>query len=221
MSTITTIQFHNHPLHTFEREGQVYVVMRPIADALGLEWSAQYRRIQRDEVLSCVAIMATHQLPNDDRNRELLALPIDFMNGWLFGVTANKIRPELRESLIHYKRECFRILYEHWNGKQVAPMIQSTKYWDAKFPFWAPIKTLALQGLPNVQIAPLMPYPDGRPRHPASVGRALRRQYDVGYTNPVLVFTARLKPETAQRWALQKPISATWGKPMQSDLFTN
>ncbi len=29
-----------------------YVAVRPIAEFIGLEWSAQYRRIQRDEVLN-------------------------------------------------------------------------------------------------------------------------------------------------------------------------
>jgi hypothetical protein len=218
MSKITVIDFHGHPLYTFEQDGQVYVVMRPIADALGLEWSAQYRRIQRDDVLTCVAIMATQILPGDDQLREVMALPIDFMNGWLFGITASKIRPEYREPLIQYKRESYRVLYEYWHGKQTMPMIQSMKYWDAKHPHWAPIKACAQQGLTNIQIAPLLPYPDGRSRSPRSVGSVLRRQFDVGYTNPVEIFSARLKPETAARWAIEKPVAAQWGKAAANQL---
>jgi hypothetical protein len=35
--------------------------------------------------------------------------------------------------------------------------------------------------------------------------------YEVGYLNPVEVFKARLKPATAARWAIEKPIAAQWG----------
>ena len=33
-------------------DGEIYVALRPIVEALGLDWSAQYRRVQRDPVLS-------------------------------------------------------------------------------------------------------------------------------------------------------------------------
>jgi hypothetical protein len=33
-------------------DGTVYVPLRPICDLLGIQWSAQRRRINRDEILS-------------------------------------------------------------------------------------------------------------------------------------------------------------------------
>lgn len=220
MSKITVIDFHGHPLYTFEQNGQVYVLMRPITDALGLAWHGQYERIMRDKVLSDVRVTRTTEYASaDGKKYEMLCLPIDFMNGWLFGVSESRIRPELLDSFIQYKRECYRVLFEHWHGKQTMPMIQSMKYWDTKYPHWATIKAYALQGLSNKDIAPLlMPFPDGRPRSPGSVGRALRRQFDVGYTNPVEVFSARLKPETALRWAVEKPVAAQWGKSAENQM---
>ena len=87
------------------------------------------------------------------------------------------------------------------------PHIQSTKFWDLLRPHWAPIARLALAGLKNGQIAPRVN------RSVGSVGRCLRRMFDVGYLNPVAVFTARLKPATAQRWAITKPVATQWGRP--------
>lgn len=87
------------------------------------------------------------------------------------------------------------------------PHIQSTKFWDLLRPHWAPIARLALGGLKNGQIAPQVN------RSVGSVGRCLRRMFDVGYLNPVAVFTARLKPATAQRWAITKPVATQWGRP--------
>lgn len=91
--------------------GQVYVALRSIADYLGIDWSAQYRRLSRDPVLSeaqaTVAVMAT-----DGRIREQVCLPLDYLNGWLFGINANRVKGELRDKVIRYQRDCYRVLAE-------------------------------------------------------------------------------------------------------------
>ncbi|WP_238945323.1 KilA-N domain-containing protein [Allofranklinella schreckenbergeri] len=103
------------------------------------------------------------------------------------------------------------------NQQHAMPHIQSAKFWDRLRPHWRAIADLALQGLKNVQIAPLVE------RSAGSVGRCLARMYEVGYLNPVDVFVARLKPATARRWALSKPVALGWGRPaapsLQGDLF--
>lgn len=92
------------------------------------------------------------------------------------------------------------------HGEHAMPHIQSAKFWDALRPHWAPIARLALAGFKNVQIAAQVQ------RSVASVGRCLRRMFDVGYLNPVAVFKARLSPATAQRWSITKPVAAQWGR---------
>ena len=42
--------------------------------------------------------------------REMLCLPLDLLNGWLFSVTAAHVKPEIRERLIRYQKECYRVL---------------------------------------------------------------------------------------------------------------
>lgn len=92
------------------------------------------------------------------------------------------------------------------NGQLAMPRIQNTKFWDRLRPHWAGIADLALQGHKNKTIAELVQ------RSAGSVGRCLLRMYEVGYLNPIEVFKARLKPATAQRWALSKPVAHTWGR---------
>lgn len=225
---LTPLPFHGHTLLTFAHKTDLrgrydhaghYVVLRPIVNALGLDWKSQYSRIMRDEVLSCVVVTTTCQLPGDNQKREHLCMPIDHMHGWLFGVSVKRVRPELRERLIVFKRECYRALYRHWHGLDAAPAIQSRKFWDRLRPHWRGIAELALAGLKNVQIAPRVA------RSAGSVGRCLRRMYEVGYLNPVEVFAARLKPATARRWAVSQPVALEWGRPAlpgdaQMNLFT-
>lgn len=119
MTEIATIDFHGDRLFVFEREGDRYVAMRPIVEALGLDWSAQYRRICRDEVLmEGVAIMAT---PSAGGAQETICLPLDLINGWLFGVDASRVRPELRDRITLYRRECYRALAEHFGVTDHSP----------------------------------------------------------------------------------------------------
>lgn len=103
-----------------ESKEEVYVPLRPICDYLGLDWSAQFRRVKRDEVLTdsllSVAIMAT-ETGQGRGKRDTLCLPLKFLPGWLFGVTVNKVRPELQEKIIRYRRECYDVLWRAFQSE--------------------------------------------------------------------------------------------------------
>jgi len=96
-------------------DGQVYVPIRPICDFIGVNWSAQRQRINRDPVLSaetktCVVVTTTQGQP--DQRREMISLPLEYIPGWLFGISANRVKDKLRPTIIRYQRECFRVLWE-------------------------------------------------------------------------------------------------------------
>lgn len=96
--------------------GVVYVPLRPLCDIIGVDWSAQYRRIKRDLVLNQVAIsVAITTMDNDPHSTaphtsEMLCLPLDYLNGWLFGINASRVKDEIRDKLVQYQLECYRIL---------------------------------------------------------------------------------------------------------------
>lgn len=99
-----------------ERE-QIYVPIRPICNYLGLDWSAQYRRINRDPVLSEVieGVAITTTPSADGRGgglQEMSCLPLKYLPGWLFGVSANRVKDEMREKIIRYQRESYDALWE-------------------------------------------------------------------------------------------------------------
>ena len=204
------IPFHQHSLITVRHEGRVLVAMKPITDALGLDWSAQFRRLKRDPVLStCVAMMAT-QIPGDDQTREAIFIDLEYLNGWLFGIDANRVKPELRDTVIDYQKHCYHVLFQHFHGK---PAVQHEKYWLAKNPHWAAIRELALQGLTNKAIAGHLGLSAGR------VSRAIRRMIEVGLIDPAKRIAARFKAETANRMMQLAPC-LFWGKPDPEKLAT-
>ena len=88
--------------------GDVYVPLRPICDLLGVNWSAQRRRILRDAVLAQeakgVAVTTTPSGSGAGGGRqEMLSLPLDYVSGFLFGINADRVKPEVRDRLIQYQ----------------------------------------------------------------------------------------------------------------------
>ena len=113
-SALVPVEFHGATLVAITIDGVHHVALRPIVQALGLDWAAQFSRIKRHPVLSTCVAVTTTQMPGDDQAREVFFLPLDKLNGWLFGVSVNRVKPELRDKLIQYQRECFDVLARHF-----------------------------------------------------------------------------------------------------------
>jgi hypothetical protein len=99
---------------------EVYVPIKPISDALGLAWPGQSERLRRDMVLSkkLRLISVTLINPNPKGGRpDTLCLPLKYLPGWLFGVNASRVRPELRDKILRYQDECYDVLFEAFAGR--------------------------------------------------------------------------------------------------------
>ena len=96
--------------------------MTPICKNLGLDWEPQRKRIQRHPVLKTSTSMMEVQMPGDDQIRQVTCLPLSMLNGWLFGVDVNRVKPALREKLMDYQRECFDVLFQHFMPRMEAAM---------------------------------------------------------------------------------------------------
>lgn len=91
----------------------VYVPIRPMCDLLGVSWSGQRERINRDAVLSQEArFVRVTRTNSKGGNPNMLALPLPMVHGWLFGINANRVKEELRDKLVLYQRECYAVLSE-------------------------------------------------------------------------------------------------------------
>jgi ferritin-like metal-binding protein YciE len=44
--------------------------------------------------------------------QEMLALPLDYVSGFLFGINAGRVKEDVRDRLIRYQRECYKVLAE-------------------------------------------------------------------------------------------------------------
>lgn len=118
---LATVDFHGHSLTIVTTaSGEHLVAMKPICEAIGLDWKSQYSRIQRNQVLKEGMVVMT--TPSAGGDQETTCLPLDYLNGWLFGVDASRVKPEIRERLVQYQRECFAALAAYWQqGEAVNP----------------------------------------------------------------------------------------------------
>jgi hypothetical protein len=46
----------------------------------------------------------------DGKRYKMLALPLEYLHGWLFGISASQVKEEFRDKITLYRRECFQAL---------------------------------------------------------------------------------------------------------------
>ena len=94
-------------------DSRVFVPVRPLVESLGLSWSSQLQRIRRDSVLKSELLSVFVTNTESERGgRDVQCLPLDYISGFLFGINAERVRDDLRERVIRYQRECYRVLAE-------------------------------------------------------------------------------------------------------------
>lgn len=109
------VDFHGNKLISILVNDVPYVAVKPICDAIGVDAEAQRVRIARHPVLASCAFVTKVQLLGDTQKRDVTFIPLDKLNGFLFGINANRIHnSEVRERLIQYQAECFDALANYW-----------------------------------------------------------------------------------------------------------
>ena len=104
-------------------ERVVYVPIRPICELVGVVWQGQNERINRDAILSDVATVVSVTLTTKGatgyQTVGMKALPLDYFNGWLFGINANRVKESVREGLLKYQKDCYRVLADAFGRNMV------------------------------------------------------------------------------------------------------
>ncbi len=105
------VEFYGDELTAVRAEdGQIYVSIRHLCQALSLNTQAQTRRIQRHHVMSdgytWVAIMATQQ------RRRMYMLRVDLVPFWLSTLETRRVSEDVRPKLERFQREAAKILWE-------------------------------------------------------------------------------------------------------------
>lgn len=89
--------------------------MKPIVEAMGLDWRKQLRRIKFHPVLrKGVSVTDT---PSAGGVQKTVALNLEHFHGWLITLDSRRITDKARQALIvAYQERAFRVIFEHFHG---------------------------------------------------------------------------------------------------------
>lgn len=109
---VEQISFHRNVIEAIKDEnGGLWVSVRSICDGVGIEWARQCQKLSEDPKFICIHM---YTVAGDGRQREMVCLPLNQLNGWLFSINPNKVREDIRPKLLQYQQECMDVLYKHF-----------------------------------------------------------------------------------------------------------
>lgn len=100
---------------TVVRDGEVFVPIKPVCDAIGIDVDAQRNKLNADEFFNSVTAIIT-ATGADGKRYEMYCIRLRDVYGWLATINPGKVAPEAREGVARYRRECYDVLYEHFTG---------------------------------------------------------------------------------------------------------
>jgi len=104
------LNFNGKEISLVLAEGQWWVAVKPVCEALGVDYEAQRKQLSADEILSQLPSEQT-VVAADNALRKMLCLPEKFVYGWLFGIRSES------EDLKKFKLECYNVLWAHFHGR--------------------------------------------------------------------------------------------------------
>lgn len=107
---ITTV--NNVSIISFNDENRL-IPIKPICDAIGIDYPTQYQKIKDDELLSSMFGLSP-TVGADGKQREMACLPLEFIFGWIFSINPKNVKEEAKESISKYRIECYRALFNHF-----------------------------------------------------------------------------------------------------------
>ena len=103
------LEFNGKVIYFVAADGQYWIALKPICEALGVDFEAQRKRLNADGIL-CQLPSEQTVVAADGKVRKMVCLPEFFIYGWIFSIQSQS------EDLQAYKLECYRVLYEHFHG---------------------------------------------------------------------------------------------------------
>lgn len=109
------VPFYGQELFLVSYEGEPYTPMKPIVENMGMDWKSQFTKLKQRFSSTVVEITI---VAKDGKERLMTCLPIRKLAGWLYSISPNKVKPELREKVVTYQEECDDVLWRYWTNSQ-------------------------------------------------------------------------------------------------------
>lgn len=116
------VVFYDDELDAVRAEdGQIYVSIRKMCDALGLDSQGQTQRIRRHEILADGERVC--ELHTQNYKRDNFMLRTDLVPLWLSGIRAKAVKEAIRPKLERFQKEAAKVLWEAFQeGRLTTPI---------------------------------------------------------------------------------------------------
>ena len=94
-------------------DAEKLVPIKPICEALGIDFSVQLKKIKDDDFLSSTVVLST-TVGGDGKKREMTSLPYKYIFGWLFTINPKNVKAEAKEAVLNYRMQCYDALYSYF-----------------------------------------------------------------------------------------------------------
>jgi hypothetical protein len=134
-----TVDFYGDELVAVQDDGRIYVAVKHMCDALGLNVRGQQQRISRHKILHDAyrtLTILTEPAP-DGRGggpQRTNMLRADMVPLWLSGVSVGSIKPELRDKMERYQREAASVLWEAFQSGRLTTGVNFSELLAADSP---------------------------------------------------------------------------------------
>ena len=82
------LQFNGKTIFFQAYDGQFWIAIKPICEALNLEYTRQFKNLKEDEILN--QLLAEQPMVGaDNRIRKMVSLPEKYIYGWLFSINSS------------------------------------------------------------------------------------------------------------------------------------
>lgn len=114
-----TIPFHGAHIEAVRAGETVWVSVRRMCEALGLDTSSQHKKLyDRDRSPWAVTVMMTTTGP-DGKNYESFCLDLESVPMWLATIDTSRVAEHVRPKVILFQREAAKVLRDHFFGPRV------------------------------------------------------------------------------------------------------
>jgi len=103
------LEFNGQTVFFVAVDGQYWIALKPICEALNVDFEAQRKNLKEDEILAQLPSEQT-VVAADGKLRKMLCLPEFNIYGWIFQIQSAS--PEL----LKYKWECYGVLFDYFHG---------------------------------------------------------------------------------------------------------
>ena len=112
MTQVKSLEINKREILFKYINGQWWIALKPICEALGVNYDRALQNVKSDEILKDV-YAKQHMRDTLNRTQEMVSLPERYIYGWIFSLQSKS------EVLIAYKKECYDILYDYFHNKLV------------------------------------------------------------------------------------------------------